>query len=122
MPDERPVLFHNKATCSKCGGALALLQARGIEPEMVDIMQMPLSAERLRAIATMTGEPVRALLRTGEATYAELGLDDASLSDDALLDAMAAHPELVERPLLVHGGRAVVGRPPERVLSLFDAG
>ena len=120
MPSERPVLFHNKATCSKCGGALALLRDRGIEPELVDITETPLSAARLREIVAMTGGRVRALLRTGEAAYAELGLEDPSLDDDALLAAMAAHPELVERPLLVNGGRAVVGRPPERVLTLFD--
>ena len=120
MPSERPVLFHNKATCSKCSGALALLRERGIEPELVDITETPLSAARLREIVAMTGGRVRALLRTGEAAYAELGLEDSSLDDDALLAAMAARPELVERPLLVNGGRAVVGRPPERVLTLFD--
>ena len=117
---ERPVLFHNKATCSKCGGALALLRERGIEPELVDITATPLAADRLGEIAAMAGLPVRALLRTGEPAYASLGLDDPSLDDDALLAAMSAHPELVERPLLVHAGRAVIGRPPERVLMLFD--
>ncbi|WP_133477989.1 arsenate reductase (glutaredoxin) [Cognatilysobacter segetis] len=121
MSSERPVLFHNKASCSKCSGALALLRERGIEPELVDITLTPLSASRLREIAAMTGGPVRSLLRTGEAAYERLGLADPSLDDDALVEAMAAHPELVERPLLVHGGRAVVGRPPERVLTLFDA-
>ena len=120
MAAERPVLFHNKATCSKCSGALELLRARGIDPELVDITTTPLSAGRLREIAALTGEPVRALLRTGGTAYAMLGLSDPSLGDEALLNAMASHPELVERPLLVHGGRAIVGRPPERVLSLFD--
>ena len=122
MSDERPVLFHNNPNCSKCGGALALLRAVGVTPDVVDITAAPLSAERLRELVAMTGAPARDLLRTGEAAYAELGLHDASLDDDALLAAMAAHPELVERPLLVYGGRAVVGRPPERVLTLFDAG
>lgn len=120
MSGERPVLFHNKASCSKCAGALELLQAHGIEPERVDITATPLPADRLREIAVMTGGPVRALLRTGEPAYAALGLDDPSLDDNVLIDAMAAHPELVERPLLVYRGRAVVGRPPERVLALFD--
>jgi arsenate reductase len=122
MSGDRPVMFHNKATCSKCAGALELLRGRGIEPDLVDITATPLAADRLREIAAMTGEPVRALLRTGEAAYVALGLDDPSLGDDALIAAMAAHPELVERPLLVHRGRAVVGRPPERVLGLFDGG
>jgi arsenate reductase len=122
MSAERPVLYHNKPTCSKCGGALALLRAAGIVPTVVDITAQPLTAERLREIARMAGAGARAILRSGEPAYAELGLADASLDDDALFAAMAAHPELVERPLVVHQGRAVVGRPPERVLSLFDAG
>jgi arsenate reductase len=120
MSAERPVLFHNNTNCSKCGGALALLRAAGIVPEVVDITTSPLSVDRLREIVAMTGRPARELLRTGEPAYVELGLDDASLGDDELVDAMAARPELVERPLLVHKGRAVIGRPPERVLTLFE--
>jgi arsenate reductase len=120
MATERPVLFHNNSNCSKCGGALALLRAAGVVPEVVDITAAPLSVDRLREIVSMTGAPARELLRTGEPAYRDLGLDDATLDDDTLLAAMASHPELVERPLLVYDGRAVIGRPPERVLSLFD--
>ena len=120
MATDRPLLLHNKASCSKCRGALELLRERGIEPEVVDLMATPLSARRLREIVAMTGESPRTLLRTGEAAYATLGLDDASLTEERLIEAMAAHPELVERPILVYGGRAVVGRPPERVLTLLD--
>jgi len=122
MSAERTVLFHNKASCSKCGSALALLREHGVEPAQVDITLTPLSADQLRDIASKTGGPVRALLRTGEATYAQLGLDDASLDDDALLAAMAAHPELVERPIVLRGDRAVIGRPAEKLLDLFDRG
>ena len=120
MATDRPLLLHNKATCSKCRGALELLRERGIEPEVDDLMATPISAQRLSEIAAMTGESPRALLRTGEAAYETLGLGDASLADERLIEAMAAHPELVERPILVHRGRAVVGRPPERVLTLLD--
>ena len=120
MAPDRPLLLHNKASCSKCRGALELLRERGVEPEVVDLMATPLSARRLGEIVAMTGESPRALLRTGEVAYATLGLGDASLSDEQLIEAMAAHPELVERPILVHRGRAVVGRPPERVLTLLD--
>ena len=120
MAPDRPLLLHNKASCSKCRGALELLRERGIEPEVVDLMATPLSAQRLGEIVAMTGESPRALLRTGEAAYAALGLGDASLSDERMIEAMAAHPELVERPILVHRGRAVIGRPPERVLTLLD--
>ena len=116
---ECPVLFHNKASCSKCAGVLAILRANGIEPDVVDLTVQPLDAAQLREFVRLTGGPVRALVRTGEAAYAAAGLDDAS-SDDALIAAMAAHPELVERPILVHRGRAVIGRPPERVLALFE--
>ncbi|TZF90392.1 arsenate reductase family protein [Cognatilysobacter lacus] len=119
MAVERPMLFHNNATCSKLGAALAMLRARGIDPELVDITATPLTAAELRDIVAMTGRPARELLRIGEPSYKALGLGDASLGEEALLDAMASHPELVERPLLVHGRRAVLGRPPERLLSLF---
>lgn len=117
---DRPVLYHNKATCSKCAGALELLRGRGIEPEVVDLTAEPFTLEQLQAVVRMLGAPPRTLLRTGEPAYAELGLDDPALDDEALLAAMAGRPELVERPILVHDGRAVVGRPPERVLELFD--
>ncbi|HEY4583252.1 MAG TPA: arsenate reductase (glutaredoxin) [Lysobacter sp.] len=120
MPADRPLLLHNKPGCSKCRGALELLRERGIEPEVVDLAAGPPSAERLREIVAMTGAPPRALLRTGEAAYADLGLDDPALPDKRLIDAMAAHPSLIERPILVYRGRAVVGRPPERVLTLLD--
>jgi len=120
MAADRPLLLHNKASCSKCRGALELLRERGVEPEIVDLMAEPLSVERLREVVAMTGESPRALLRTGEAAYTTLALDDPALADERLVEAMAAHPELVERPILVHRGRAVVGRPPERVLTLLD--
>lgn len=117
---ERPVLFHNKASCSKCRGALELLRERGIEPDIVDVLVDPPSLERLQALVRMMGLAPRELLRTGEAAYAELGLGDLSLDDEALFAAMAGRPELIERPIFVHRGRAVVGRPPERVLDLLD--
>jgi arsenate reductase len=69
----------------------------------------------------MLGIGARGLLRTGEPEYASLGLDDPSLDDDALVAAMAAHPKLIERPVFVHDGRAVIGRPPERVLELLTS-
>lgn len=112
-------LYHN-ARCSKSRGALELLQARGVDPEVVFYLETPPTADELRALVKQLGVPARSLLRSGEAEYAELGLADPSLGEDALIAAMAAHPRLIERPVFVHQGRAVIGRPPERVLELLD--
>ena len=111
-------LYHN-TRCSKSRGALELLRERGIEPEVVYYLETPPSPAELREMLRMLGIPARGLMRTGEPAYTELGLDEASLSDDALIEAMATHPELIERPVFVHGGRAVIGRPSERVLEIL---
>ena len=118
MPTSPSRLLHNPR-CSKSRGALELLRERGIEPEILPYLEQPPSVEELRSLVRLLGVPARALLRTGEPEYAELGLADAALDDDALLAAMHAHPRLIERPVFVHGGRAVIGRPPERVLDLL---
>ena len=111
-------LYHN-SRCSKSRGALELLRERGIEPEVVYYLETPPSPAELREMLRMLGIPARGLMRTGEPAYTELGLDEASLSDDALIEAMATHPELIERPVFVHNGRAVIGRPPECVLEIL---
>jgi len=111
-------LYHNPR-CTKSRGTLELLRERGIEPEIVLYLEQPPSVDELRALVALLGTGPRGLLRTGEPAYAELGLDDPALDDEALLAAMHAHPHLIERPVFVHGGRAVIGRPPERVLELL---
>lgn len=110
--------FHN-SRCSKSRGALELLRGRGIEPQVVAYLEQPPSADQLRELLRKLGIGARGLLRTGEPEYAELGLADMSLDDEALIAAMVAHPVLIERPIFVHGERAVIGRPPERVLELL---
>lgn len=112
-------LLHNPR-CSKSRGALELLRERGIEPEIVAYLDAPPSADQLRGLLHLLGIPARDLLRTGEDEYAALGLADPSFTEDALIDAMCAHPRLIERPIFIHDGRAVIGRPPERVLDLLD--
>ncbi|MBU8978203.1 arsenate reductase (glutaredoxin) [Lysobacter sp. MMG2] len=112
-------LYHNPR-CSKSRGALELLRERGITPEVVAYLDTPPSASELRELLAALGLPARALLRTGEEEYATLGLAEESLSEAALIDAMSTHPRLIERPIFVHGGRAVIGRPPEQVLTLLD--
>lgn len=111
--------FHN-ARCSKSRGALDLLHERGIEPHVVAYLEQPPSAAQLRELLRKLGIDARGLLRTGEREYAALGLADAALDDEVLIAAMVAHPVLIERPIFVHGERAVIGRPPERVLELLD--
>jgi arsenate reductase len=113
-----PRLYHNPR-CTKSRGALELLRERGIEPEVALYLETAPSVDELRELVAMLGTSARGLLRTGEPEYAELGLDDPALDDETLLAAMHAHPRLIERPVFVHGGRAVIGRPVERVLELL---
>ena len=119
MPTPPVRLFHNPR-CSKSRGALDLLRERGIEPEILPYLDQPPSVAELRDLVRRLGLPVRALLRAGEPEYADLGLAAPAHSDEALLEAMHAHPRLIERPVFVCGDRAVIGRPPERVLDLLD--
>ena len=113
------VLYHNPR-CSKSRGALELLQERGIEPQVVRYLDTPPDAATLRTLVRKLGIRPRELLRTGEEEYRSLRLADESVGDDAIIEAMAAHPRLIERPILMREERAVIGRPPERVLELLD--
>lgn len=111
-------LYHNPR-CSKSRGALELLEARGLAPRVVRYLDTPPSAAELRALLAKLGYGARQLLRSGEEEYQTLNLADPALDDEALIAAMVAHPRLIERPILVVGDKAVVGRPPERVLELL---
>ena len=111
-------LYHN-TRCSKSRGALELLNERGIEPEVVYYLETPPSPAELRDLLRKLGIGARELLRPGEPQFAELGLNDPSLPDEALVAAMAEYPRLIERPVFVNGDRAVIGRPPERVLEIL---
>lgn len=111
--------YYHNPRCSKSRQALALLHERGLEPELVAYLDQPLNAEQLRALLGKLGLPPRALLRQGESIFKTLGLDDPKLSDTALIEAMAAHPILIERPIFENGERAVIGRPPEQVLDIL---
>lgn len=109
-------LYHNPR-CSKSRQALALLREKGIEPAIVEYLATPPDAAELRRVLGLLGIGPRALLRAKEAR--EAGLDDPALSDDALIEAMVANPIVIERPIAVAGGKAAVGRPPERVLDVL---
>ena len=111
-------LYHNPR-CSKSRGALELLEARGLTPTVVRYLETPLDAAQLRNLLAKLNISARQLLRSGEDEYKALNLADSSLSEAQLIDAMAAHPKLIERPILVAGERAVIGRPPEKILEIL---
>lgn len=112
-------LYHN-ARCSKSRAALERLQAAGCSVDIVNYLDSPPNAAELRELLRMLNFTPRQLLRTGEEAYKTLNLADSALSDEQLLAALCAHPRLIERPIAVCGDKAVVGRPPERVLELLS--
>ncbi|WP_291186947.1 arsenate reductase (glutaredoxin) [Dokdonella sp.] len=112
------VILHNPR-CSKSRAALALLQERGIEPEVVDYLATPPSTHEIERILGKLDLPPRALMRRDEPDYAELNLDDPSLSRAQLVAAMQEHPRLIQRPIVLANGKAAIGRPPENVLSIL---
>ena len=99
---------------------MALLEERGIAPRVVDYLKAPPSAAELKTILKTLGLHPRDLIRKGEPLYAELGLKDRDLDDDALIALMVANPILIERPIVVSGGKAAIGRPPELVLEILE--
>jgi arsenate reductase len=111
-------IYHNPR-CSKSRATLALLEARGVKPKIVDYLKSPPSAAELKAVLNKLGLKPRDILRTSETVYAELGLKDRELGDDALIAVMVKNPILIERPIVVAGNRAAVGRPPENVLAIL---
>ena len=117
-PDVTITIYHNPK-CGTSRNVLAMIRERGEEPVVIEYLKTPPSRERLKAlIAAMGGSP-RALLRRKEAVYAALGLDDAKTTDDQILDAMVAHPILIERPIVVTDKGVRLGRPKEAVLDIL---
>ena len=111
-------LYHNPR-CSKSRAALELLHSRDLAPQVLLYLDTPPDAAQLRDLLGKLGIGARQLLRTGEDAYKELDLANAGLSDEQLIAAMVAHPKLIERPILVAGDKAVIGRPPENILELL---
>jgi len=112
-------IWHNPR-CSNSRGALQILREHGIEPVVIDYLRTPPDRATLAALITRMGIPPRELLRTKEAAYGSLGLDDPALADAALIDAMIAHPELINRPIVETAQGARLCRPPETVLDLLS--
>ena len=111
-------IFHNPR-CSKSRATLALLEERGLEPKIRLYLEAPPDAAELRSILGRLGITARELLRKGEAEYRELGLADATLSEESLIASLCANPRLIERPIVINGSQAAIGRPPESVLDIL---
>ncbi|MDT8428244.1 MAG: arsenate reductase (glutaredoxin) [Pseudomonadales bacterium] len=115
-----PISIYHNPRCSKSRQTLALLTQNGIQPEIILYLENPPTAKALKQILNKLKIPARALLRRSENEYRELGLAETSLSETALIEAMCRYPKLIERPVVVRGDRAVLGRPPENVLTLLQ--
>lgn len=110
-------IYHNPR-CGKSRNTLAILEEKGIAPTIVEYLKTPPTKEELRAIVKKLGIGPQALVRKGEDLYKEKFAGKA-LSDEQWLDVLAKNPILIERPIVVRGGRAVIGRPPEKVLEIL---
>jgi arsenate reductase (glutaredoxin) len=111
---------YEKRTCTTCRRLAELLQERGVDFERVEYHVEGLSEQRIRGLLAKAGIGAREALRTREPLVAELGLDGPDVSEDRLVALMAEHPELLQRPIVERGDRAVLARPVERVLELLD--
>lgn len=112
------VIYHNPK-CAKSRQALELLAARGIQPRIVEYLKTPPTQAELERILTLLGMQPRDLMRTKEPEYRQAGLDDPRLSRAALIRALLEQPRLMERPIVLAGGKAALGRPPENILSIL---
>ena len=110
-------IYHNPR-CSKSRETLALLEGRGIAPQVVEYLKTPPSEAEIWGILNLLGISARDLMRKKEEPYKALGLDDASLDEAALIKAMHDNPVLIERPVVLANGKAAIGRPPEAVLAI----
>ena len=115
----KTTIYHNPV-CGTSRNTLAMIRATGTEPAIIEYLKTPPTREELRALVQRMGITLRDLLRQKGTPYAELGLADPSLSDDALLDAIEAHPILINRPIVVTDKGARLCRPSELVLDLLD--
>ncbi len=119
MTNKTIVIYHN-ARCSKSRSACALIAAKGVNAEVIDYLKTPPDKEELRDLLKKLGMKPDELVRRGEEVFKEY-YAGKTLSDEEWLDALATHPILIERPIVVRGDKAVIGRPTEKVLELLDA-
>ena len=114
------IIYHNPR-CSKSRQTLALLREHGIEPEIVEYLKTPLASLQIKDIMEKLGESSSQIIRVKEALFKDLGLKGRSLSSGEMCEILESHPKLLERPIVVSGSRAVIGRPPENVLALITS-
>ena len=111
-------IYHNPR-CSKSRQTLAVLQERGIEPDVIAYLDNPPDGQALAAILDLLVLEPRELMRRKEAAYTDAGLDDPEITREALISAMEANPVIIERPIVLANGKAALGRPPEAVLDIL---
>lgn len=115
----RVTIYHNPR-CSKSRETLALLEARGLAPDVVRYLETPPDIAALKTLIAQLGfSSVRQLMRRKDELYQTLGVDNPQLDEDDLYQLLAEHPSLIERPIVVHGEQARLGRPPEQVLEIL---
>jgi arsenate reductase len=110
---------YHKPTCSKCRQTLRLLKERGVELEAINYYETPISEADLRVLLKKLGLTARQILRNDEPVAKQLGIGKKDFSDEELIALMAKHPDLIQRPIVVGGDQAVLGRPPENVEKLL---
>lgn len=111
-------ILHNPR-CSKSRQTLALLEENGVTPEIVEYLKTPPTVEELASIVNKLGVSIRDIIRTKEAEYKEVGADNDALTDAEIAALLVATPKLIERPIVINGDKAAVGRPPENVLAII---
>lgn len=111
------IIWHNPR-CSKSRNAATLLEEQGIEAKVVKYLETPPSEEEIKEVLKMLGISARELMRTKEAIYKELGLKDVE-DEEKLIEAMAEHPKLIERPIVIKDSKAAIGRPIEKIIELL---
>ena len=116
---EEYTIYHNPR-CSKSRQTLQLLRDRGVDAEIVEYLKEPPTRSELRQIVRALGIPARDLIRRKEKMFAEVGDAGIRYSDSAAIDLLVEYPRLIERPIVLRGNRAVIGRPPENILELVE--
>ncbi len=115
---DKVIIYHNPK-CSKSRQTLEILHKEGIKPSIVHYLETAPDAATLDQLLTLLGMEPRDLMRKGEEVYMELNLYDPTLTREQLIQAMVEHPHLIERPIVVTNGKAVIGRPPQKVLDIL---